>query len=128
MFTFGTFRDGLGSHFCKRLFRIDITSFSSWTELREAALASRQAFGGEEGGNVRFVAHVENNWGKASTGERAVIAAILMVIDYSHLANRLSSEHSEGVLHYFEYVTGTHALACAACIAKIDDKREGYAV
>lgn len=57
-------------------------------------------------------------FGVMSTGERAVLLALLAALDFARLADELASE--AGTWTLLDYTTGPHRDAVAACISRRD--------
>jgi hypothetical protein len=120
---FTTFRQSVGGHAAASILRLDIDGVTSWTVFREAALANRQSFATavEPDGRAAFVQAVTDRFGTASTGERALIVAILYAIDYREFGEKLALEiDGRSFLSLLELTSGNHLTAALACLARQD--------
>lgn len=113
MCTFIDFRDGPGGRFVADTFGLDITDIQDWGTFRAVMLDHRQDLGGA----AAFVARVQRRYGTGSTGERALLLAVLFAIDYRWLADELARESGRSFLEDMENTSGEWARAAAACLA-----------
>jgi hypothetical protein len=117
--TFEDFQKGHpGPYIVGRVFNVSVNNLETWAELQHRILATRA---GWAGGMDGWCESVRTQYGVMSTGERALLLAILFVCDYTWLADELAEGRS--FLNLMEYVSGEYAWAAAACIARIDKTR-----
>jgi len=119
MLTFSTFRGGLGGKFVREHFKLDISRCPNWKSFNRIMLANRDRFGGAGG----FWDNITKKYAVLSTGEKAVMLAILWVIDYTALADELTQGRAS-FLGLAEYTTGAHKNAVLACLALANDDKD----
>ena len=108
---FKSFRDGLGGVFCRRL-GVNISACQSWMAFTSGMLAYNSSTNG-----YALVRAAQRLAKVASTGERALLVAVLHACDLSKVADKLSKNYT---WQRMDEVFGEHRLAVAACIARID--------
>ena len=118
MTTFADFRDSRpAADMVKALLGLDMTTLRTWSQFTEAALRARPMANGDY---KPFIDRVERRAGTASTGELALLMAVLFAMDYRWLAERIAEEVGRSFMRLMEYTSGDHALAAAACIERND--------
>ena len=118
MFDFDFFRTSSTAEiFVERLTQVSLRECEGWDDFRTKALANRASFGGEF--NEGFARNVENDFGVCSTGERALIVAILHAIDYDQLAERLCEERGTTPLEIISHADVDTRALIACCIARL---------
>src|SRR5690606_39523854 len=113
--SFVSFRDGIGGGWSRDLFGFDFSSCPNWPSFTATALNRIERLGSEA-----FEKRVRKQFGKASTGESALVLAILFAVDYRRLADKLCEESGRSFLQYLEYTHGRHLLAVLACLLRED--------
>lgn len=114
---FESFRQGPGGQICRQL-GLDIDVIQTWHQLRTAAVA----FNGDDLNAVAtrgapYVTRARRLAGVASSGELALICAILGATDYAAQADELSPGRAWQML---DGLDDAHRAAVAACVAQID--------
>lgn len=117
MLHFNDFRDGKGGELCCRL-GIDISMCETWSEFTAAMVHFNDK---TDGGLIEAARRLD---GVGSTGERALLHAVLSAADFSRLADELSGGT---VWLRLDYVFGDHRMALAACVARLDRGRDRLA-
>lgn len=87
-----------------------LASCASWDELTSLAVSHNDH---TDGGLWHAGERLD---GVLSTGERAVLHALLAALDFSRLADQLAGE--PGTWRLLDFTHGTHAEAVAACILR----------
>lgn len=113
--TYESFRDGVGGQFVRREFGVDLAGTVTWLELKEMILASRR-----KAGVSATVDAWRDRYHTMSTGDRALMLAVLHAADYTWLADELQAECERSFFDLMESVHGEWAWAIAACIARLD--------
>ncbi|WP_412064679.1 hypothetical protein [Rhizobium sp. SYY.PMSO] len=104
MLTFQNFKSGPAADICRKA-GLSITKLGSWNQFTEAFQVLSQKTDYELPKRFQTM--------PASSGEKAVIQAILHAADYSRYADEM-----EGTWGRLDYVTGEHAEAVAASILR----------
>lgn len=119
MSTFSDFRNNLAAAaLVQSLVGLDMSDLRTWDQFTQAALAARPA---RDGDYQPFIDRVEHRAGTASTGELALLMAVLFAMDYRWLAEKIAEECGRSFMRLMEYTTGDHAQAASACIERRDD-------
>lgn len=105
---FADFSAGPGGDICRRL-GVNIDKCTTWQ-----AFTATMVLSNRRGVLVDAARHLD---GVASSGERAVLHAMLAAADFAWLADELSDGHTWRRL---DHVYGDHRLAVAACLARAD--------
>lgn len=119
MTTFRDFRDNPSAiRMVNALLGLDMSELKTWSHFTQAALYARPI---DMGGDYQpFIDRIENRAGTASTGELALLMAILFAMDYRWLAEKIAEESGRSFLRLMEYTSGDHSRAAAACIERND--------
>lgn len=124
MSTFSDFRNNLAATaLVQSLVGLDMSKLRTWDQFTRAALEARPARNGDY---QPFIDRVERRAGTASTGELALLMAVLFAMDYRWLAERIAEECGRSFMRLMEYTTGDHAQAASACIERRDDEPSAF--
>lgn len=100
-----------------------MSDLRTWDQFTQAALAARPVRNDDY---QPFIDRVERRAGTASTGELALLMAVLFAMDYRWLAEKIAEECGRSFLRLMEYTTGDHAQAASACIERRDDEPSAF--
>lgn len=98
---FHEFARSAPGRFCADTFGVDLRALVSWEQFGQAARAER---GESEAEMVEWCDGIRERFGTASTGEKAMLAAALVAIDYAWLAEELTDK-AEGRRSFFDLAT-----------------------
>lgn len=121
MTTFREFRDGPAGDLARRM-GLDISGCISWQHFTATAVAYNNCDAEKDDERGLLVKAARRLCGSASTGEKAVICALLHAADFAWLADELSLDHQGEPLFWtrLDGTYGDHLRAVAAAVLRQD--------
>lgn len=115
MIDFRTFRNGVGGSFIESITGTSVKHINSWSDLE--ITISR---GFEERNNFEdFIIKSKKIWEVGSSAQVSLLIATIYAMGYSNQFRNITGTENPSVNTLFD-TYGEYALACAACIARID--------